>query len=118
MSRADVSLLDILIDGFEKNEVEAGYHRRDLPMHDEDAAAKRFAAWAREATSWKGTPAASDHAGPRRFVRWPDLEILQAGRGVRVLARAPSFDSWWHESATWAGDPLGLVRAWMAERNA
>jgi hypothetical protein len=31
-SPEDASLLDVLIDGFEKNEVLDGFHPRDLPM--------------------------------------------------------------------------------------
>jgi len=33
-SQEDATLLDVLVDGFEKNETWGGYHWRDLPMPD------------------------------------------------------------------------------------
>jgi hypothetical protein len=62
-SQDSATLLDILIDGFEKNEILDGFHWRNLPMPDEAAAGGKFVSW------------------------WPDLEIRQAGRGGRVRAR-------------------------------
>lgn len=41
---ADATLLDVLIDGFEKNEVLRGFHGRLLPMPDEAAAVEKFTA--------------------------------------------------------------------------
>lgn len=111
----DATLLDILIDAFEKNEVWDGFHGRELPMPDEGAATRKFAALLDEARRWKGDPARVDANGPRRIAAWPDLEILQAGRGVMVRARAPWFGAWWHDGQTWEDDPMGAIRAWISE---
>ncbi|MBA3396359.1 MAG: hypothetical protein H0T89_27260 [Deltaproteobacteria bacterium] len=108
------TLLDVLIDGFEKNEVMAGLHWRQLPMPDEAAAVTKFTAFTEEARRWKGQPERLDESGPRRIAAWPDLEIRQIGRGIMVCARAPSFN-WWHERTTWEGDPLGPIYDWLEE---
>ncbi len=42
-SPEDATLLDALIDGFERNEVLAGFHCRELPLPDEEAAVRTFA---------------------------------------------------------------------------
>lgn len=110
----NASLLDILVDGFEKNEMFDGYHWRDLPMPDADSAARKFEELAEEARRWKGEPARTE-TGLRRLVAWDDLEIRQVGRGIRVRARAPRFDDWWHEAGTWAGDPMGEMWRWLDE---
>lgn len=116
-SQEDATLLDVLIDGFEKNEIFDGFHWRQLPMPDEDAAIRKFGALVDEARRWKGAPARLEEAAARRVAAWPDLEIRQAGRGVMVRARAPWFDGWWHERKTWEGDPMGAIRDWLdAER--
>ncbi len=52
--REDATLLDVLIDGFEKNEIFDGFHRRALPMPDEESASERFSAFVTEAEPWKG----------------------------------------------------------------
>ena len=114
-SQEAATLLDILIDGFEKNEIFGGFHRRDLPMPDAAAAARKFGSLMEEAQRWKGKPARLEEAAPRRLAAWPDLEIRQAGRGVMVLARAPWFDTWWHDKQTWEGDPMCAVRDWLYE---
>ena len=114
-SQEDATLLDILIDGFEKNEIMDGFHWRNLPMPDEAAAVRKFAALIDEARRWKGQPARYEDAGPRRIAGWPDLEIRQIDRGIMVRARAPWFDSWWHERTTWEGDPLGPIYDWLQE---
>jgi hypothetical protein len=41
-SQDSATLLDILIDGFEKNETLDGFHWRNLPMPDEAAAGGKF----------------------------------------------------------------------------
>jgi hypothetical protein len=114
-TQRDATLLDILIDGFEKNEIMDGYHWRNLPMPDEAAAVGKFAALIDEARRWKGQPARFEDAGPRRIAAWPDLEIRQIGHGIMVRARAPWFDSWWHERTTWEGDPMGPIYDWLQE---
>ena len=109
------TLLDILVDGFEKNEVMGGFHWRNLPMPSEDDAARKFLDLVAEATRWKGDPMRIETGGPRRLAAWPDLEIRAAGRGVMVRVRAPWFDEWWHERRTWADDPMAPVYAWIEE---
>ncbi len=111
----DASLLDILIDGFEKNEMLDGRHDRVLPMADEPTATRKFEALVAEARRWQGEPVRLDGTGPRRVATWARLEIRQAERGIMVRVRAPRFDGWWHARATWAGDPLGPLYAWLAE---
>jgi hypothetical protein len=114
-SQEDATLIDVLIDGFEKNEIFDGFHWRDLPMPSEEAARKKFTALCDEARRWKGTPTREQDQAPRRIAAWPDLEIRQVGRGILVRARAPWFDSWWHEKTTWQDDPIGAIRDWLEE---
>jgi hypothetical protein len=90
-SQDSAILLDILIDGFEKNEILDGFHWRNLPMPDAQRQAASSPPW------------------------WPDLAIRQAGRGIMVRARAPWFDSWWHDKQTWDGDPMDLLYDWLRE---
>jgi len=114
----DATLLDVLIDGFEKNEVLGGFHGRLLPMPDEAAAVQKFQSLTDEARRWKGLPVRGEEHGGRRLSVWRDLEIRQAGRGVMVRARAPRFDCWWHERTTWAEDPMGAIFAWLQDEGA
>ncbi|HEX7843172.1 MAG TPA: hypothetical protein VF469_37130 [Kofleriaceae bacterium] len=109
------TLLDILVDGFEKNEIWDGFHMRELPMPDEAAAVRKFGALVDEATRWKGQPARRKEEATRRLAAWPDLDIRQAGCGVMVRARAPWFDPWWHQKQTGEGDPMGAIRDWLRE---
>lgn len=111
------TLLDILVDGFEKNESIGGFHERVLPMPHAAAAVLKFKELAGEARRWKGAPVYEEDSGDRRIIAWKDMEILQAGRGIMVRARAPRFDRWWHQRSTWADDPLGLVSDWRLERD-
>jgi hypothetical protein len=119
MSRAkppsQATLLDVLIDGFEKNEIFNGFHWRELPMPDETSAIRKFRELTEEATRWKGQPIRVAHEAGRQISAWPDLEIRRIGRGIMVRAAAPSFDHWWHETATWEGDPFGPIFAWIDE---
>ena len=114
----DATLLDVLIDGFEKNEMLGGWHWRQLPVPDETAAAEKFASLVEEAQRWKGPPARVEDTSTRRLASWPDLEIRQAGRGLMVRARAPRFDDWWHDARTWQSDPMAAIFAWIAEERA
>jgi hypothetical protein len=77
----DATLLDVLIDGFEKNEILGGFHWRELPMPDDAAAARTFALFTDEARRWKGEPDRLEDGASRRLASWPDIEIRQAGRG-------------------------------------
>ena len=111
----DATLLDVLVDGFEKNEVLHGFHCRRLPMPDEDAAVRKFVSLTDEARRWKGPPARVDEQPGRRLSAWPDLEIRMAGRGLVLRARMTCFGDWWQDEQTWQGDPLGPVFDWIAE---
>ena len=111
----EATLLDVLVDGFEKNEIVYGFHWRELPMADVAAAVRKFAALGEEARRWKGPPQRAEEQPERRIVAWPDLEIRQCGRGVMVRARAPWFEQWWHDRATWEGDPIGPIHEWIEE---
>jgi len=48
-------------------------------------------------------------------VAWFDMEVRQAGRGIMVRVKAPRFDDWWGETATWAGDPMGPMYDWIGD---
>lgn len=113
-SQAGATLIDVLIDGFEKNEVMDGFHWRDLPTPDEDAARQKFEAFCEEAERWKGQPTRAHADNGRRIAAWPDLEIRQAGRGVMVRVRAPRFE-WWYTKRTWEGDPMDRIYEWLAQ---
>ena len=97
-TQADATLLEVLIDGFEKNEMLDGFHWRRLPMPDERSAVRKFAVLTAEARRWKGSPTHVDEGAERRLAAWPDLEIRQAGRGIMVRVRAPRFHTWWHDA--------------------
>jgi hypothetical protein len=111
----DATLLDLLADGFEKNEVLHGFHWRVLPMIDEAAAARKFTSLSDEARRWKGPPLRDEEHRGRRLSAWSDLEVRQAGRGVMVRIQAPRFHDWWHKQLTWAGDPLQQIYEWLEE---
>lgn len=110
----EATLLDVLIDGFEKNEVMFGFHWRQLPLESAEAARLKFAGFVDEARRWKGDPI-EEIGGTRSVARWPDLEIRQAGAGVMVLVRSPWFGDWWHEGSTWAHDPMDEIWAWISD---
>ena len=111
----DASLLDVLIDGFEKNEVLRGFHWRTLPARDETAAIEKYESFVAEACAWKGMPLSQRHDGPRRITQWEDLQIRQLGRGIMILVRAPRFSDWWHDDETWRDDPFGGIYDWLDE---
>ncbi len=117
-SQEDVTLADVLIGGFEKNEIFDGFHWRDLPMPDEAAAQRKYRALSDEARRWKGEPSREQDDRDRRITAWPDFEIRQAGRGILVRVRAPGFDSWWQDEATWQGKPMRAIFDWLAEEDA
>lgn len=107
------TLLDVLIDGFEKNEMLDGFHERVLPLPDEHLAKARFAAFSEEGVRWKGSPIRRDERAGWQLVAWADLELLQAGRAIAIRIRAPRFSNWWNERDTWRGDPMQrATEAW------
>jgi len=116
-TQLQATLLDVLIDGFEKNEMSGGFHWRDLPMPDEESAIAKFRELTEEATRWKGQPARATHEGGRYLSAWPDLEIRCIGRAIMVRAAAPWFDHWWHRAETWEGDPFGPIFKWLNEES-
>ncbi len=113
-SAEEATLIDILIDGFEKNEILDGFHHRMLPLSSSEQARSKFEALSVEASAWKGPPVSSIDEADRMAATWVDLELRQAGRGILVRVRAPWFD-WWHERETWAGDPMGRVYEWLLD---
>lgn len=112
-SAEEATLIDVLIDGFEKNEIFDGYHHRMLPLASSEQARSKFEALSAEASAWKGPPVSAIDEADRMAATWLDLELRQAGRGVLVRVRAPWFD-WWHKRETWAGDPMDRVYEWLA----
>jgi hypothetical protein len=114
-SPEDATLLDVLIDGFERNELLAGFHYRKLPLPDEQTARRKFASLSDEARRWKGAPDDGEESGSRRRASWSDLEILQAGSGVMIRVRSPFFADWWHDEGTWRNDPMDELHAWIDE---
>ncbi|HEY5928358.1 MAG TPA: hypothetical protein VIV11_42020 [Kofleriaceae bacterium] len=113
--RDEITLLDVLIDGFEKNEVLHGYHMRVLPLPNEQRAVVTFGAFVDEATRWYGPPARTLEANGRRLAAWRELEIRQAGQGILVRIWSAWFCDWWHDDATWNGDPLKAIYEWIGE---
>jgi len=113
-SQDGATLLDILIDGFEKNESLGRFHREPA-MPEEGAAMRKFHALVEEARHRKGAPVRLQDDAMRRLAVWPDRETRRAGRGVMVLARAPGSGAWWHDEQTWDSDPMEAVRAWVRE---
>jgi hypothetical protein len=97
MVRSDPSLIDLLIDGFEKNEVLEGFHSRVLPMPDELSAKAKFESLVAEAERWKGSAHRTEGADGRRLAAWSDMDIRQAGRGILLRVKAPRFERWWHD---------------------
>ena len=110
----DTTLLELLIDGFEKNEVLGGFHMRTLPLPDEATAAGKFAEFIDEVRRWKGEPATGISTPERQLAAWSDMEIRQAGRGVMVRVRQPRFE-WWHLAASWADHPMQQIYDWIDE---
>jgi len=112
----DATLLGLLVDGFERNEMLGGFHMRTLPLPDEVAAVRKFVELADEGLRWKGEPLKRESSTSRELVAWSDMEIRRAGRGIMVRVKAPRFDDWWSETTTWTGDPMGPIFDWIKER--
>jgi hypothetical protein len=111
--RNDVTLLDILVDGFEKNEIVDG-HWRQLPMPDEAAAIRKFGSLVEEAIRWKGPPLRTLEEGKRRLAGWQDFDIRQTGLAIHVRVKTPWFNAWWHD-ANWDHDSFSDLYAWLRE---
>jgi len=111
----EATLIDVLVDGFEKNEVIEGFHWRELPLADEAAAVRKFGGLVDEARRWKGTPARHVEDRGRRLAAWPDLEIRQVGRAILVRVPTAQFGAWWHADETWSGKPFAAIRDWLEE---
>ncbi|MEL7313093.1 MAG: hypothetical protein AAFN07_16370 [Pseudomonadota bacterium] len=111
---SEATLIDVLIDGFEKNEVSNGWHVRQLPLRDEETASEKFAQFVSEARSWKGPPEELIDEGHRRRAHWHRLEIIQAGLGLMIRVRAPRFGEWWHKDETWSWEPMNEVDKWLS----
>lgn len=113
----DATLIDVLIDGFEKNEVIDGFHWRQLPLPDEATAIRKFGGLAEEAQRWKGAATLNVEDRGRRVAAWPDLEIRQVGRAILVRVRTAGFSDWWHTDETWNGRPFRALYDWLAEKS-
>lgn len=113
----DATLIDVLIDGFEKNEVIDGFHWRQLPLPDEATAIRKFGGLVEEAQRWKGAAARNVEDRGRRVAAWPDLEIRQVGRAILVRVRTAGFSDWWHTDETWNGRPFRALHDWLAEES-
>ena len=114
-SRDKITLLEVLTDGFEKNEILYGYHTRVLPLPTEPDAIAKFGEFVDEVKRWQGEPKRSLEQTGRRLAAWSDLEIRQAGCGVMVRVSSAWFTDWWSDENVWAHDPLGDVYEWLAE---
>lgn len=112
MGPEETSLLGMLADCFEKNELIEGWFRRELPLADPPAAGRKYREFREELVRWKGRPQAED-AGPGwQRADWGDIRMKQAGRGIMVWLRSAGVSQWWHESRIWAGDPLADAWEW------
>jgi hypothetical protein len=114
-SAAQATFLDIVIDGFEKNEVFYGFHHRVIPIESEERARSKYDALTAEVTAWKGPPIRVISESGRQLAAWPDVELRQAGRGILIRVRAPWFGCWWDSDEIWTGNPLDQVYDWLAE---
>jgi len=113
-AQRDVTLIDILVDGFEKNEILDGTHWRQLPMPDEASAIEKFASLIDEATRWQGKPQTLTETVKRRKAVWTGLDIRQTGLAILVRVKTPWFNAWWHEAA-WDHDSFDDLYAWLKE---
>jgi len=111
----NATLIDVLVDGFEKNEVIDGFHWRELPLADEPSAVRKFGELVEEGRRWKGEPVRDAEDRSRRVAAWPDLEIRQVGRAILVRVRTAGFSAWWHAGETWIGEPFRAVYDWLEE---
>ena len=114
----DATLVDVLADGFEKNEVIDGLHWRKLPLPDEAAAIRKFGELVEEARRWRGMPTQHGEDRGRRLATWPELEVRQAGRAILVRVRTAGFSRWWHAEETWQGQPFDPMYDWLEEERA
>ena len=76
----DSTLLDILIDGFEKNEVLGGMHLRRLPLPSAEAGRAVFDRFVAEASTWQGAPTDVRDEG-HRAGRSPSRAVHASGPG-------------------------------------
>jgi hypothetical protein len=110
----DVTLIDILVDGFEKNEVPDGTHWRQLPMPDEASAIAKFASLVDEGARWQGKSPVLTETGKRRKAAWDGLDIRQTGLAIHVRVKTPWFNAWWHD-AKWDHESFDDLYAWLRE---
>ena len=111
----DTSLLTVIADAFEKNELMKGWFWRQLPLPDAAWAERKYEEFLEEITRWKGPPLLAERTSSRRRAAWGDIRIQQVGRGVMVWLRDGRVRDWWHDAATWAGDPMSAAWDWEGE---
>jgi hypothetical protein len=114
MRPEDMSLLGVLMDCFEKNEIWDGWFLRRLPLADATTAARKYREFRDELVRWKGAPRAEETGETWRRSDWGDIRVKQAGRGIMIWARSDGVSDWWHESESWQGDPLAEAWHWEA----
>ena len=112
MGPEETSLLGVLIDCFEKNEMLEGWFMRQLPLADPQTAARKYRAFRDELVRWKGPPMAEDEGEGWQRADWGDIRMKHAGRGIMIWVRQAGVSKWWHEDETWADDPLAKVWDW------
>jgi hypothetical protein len=111
----DVTLIDLLMNGFEKNECFDDWFWRQLPAPDDATAIRKFEEFAAEGRRWKGEPLETVSESDGRAIVWSDLQVRQKGRGVLVAGKSGNIASLWYADSTWNGDPMGDVFGWFSE---
>ena len=112
MRPEETTLLAVLVDCFEKNEVIDGCFHRWLPLGDPQTADRKFREFRDELARWKGSPRAEDAGLGWQRADWGDIRIKQGGRGIMVWVARTGVRDWWHAEETWDGDPLADVWDW------
>jgi hypothetical protein len=111
----DVTLIDLLMNGFEKNESIGNWFWRQLPAPDDATAIRKFEEFAAEGRRWKGEPLESVSDSDGRAIVWSDLQVRQKGRGVIVAGRSETIAQVWYANSSWNEDPMGEVFDWFSE---
>ena len=112
----DLTLLAVLSQCFEVDEMIDGYHLRTAPFGSETVAVARFAQWKSEIEHWLGPREGEDAGGDGEDWQrawWPDLRMKRTGRGIAFWVRSARVERWWHDTELWE-DP-GLDGLWQWE---
>jgi hypothetical protein len=111
-----LTLLDVLIDGFRKNEILDGYHMRDLTLPNEAKAIGVFGSF-EEATRWQGAPLRTFERARRRLAAWRNFDIRQLGRHLVVRVWSPWMRDWRYDVTTTDADDADSdeLGQWLAD---